>query len=61
MHLSSAASWTFSSASLGLPKAMESGTNAGDGRKLKLTEAFLTATLPIHVHTALVLGLANIT
>ncbi|OEL38246.1 hypothetical protein BAE44_0000734 [Dichanthelium oligosanthes] len=65
MQFSDAASWTVSSVPLGLlkGKAMESGTNAGHvrERKDKLMEEFLGSTIPILVHTALLLGLERIT
>ncbi|KAL6902400.1 hypothetical protein ACP4OV_005276 [Aristida adscensionis] len=56
MNLSNAASWVVPSP-LGFlkDKAMQSETNADDGRRLKLMEAFLL------VHTAPLWGLANIT
>ncbi|XP_062213832.1 uncharacterized protein LOC133914861 [Phragmites australis] len=65
MQFSNAASWTLSSAPLGMlkGKAMESGTSAGyfRERQLKLMEEFLGAKIPILVHTALFLGLEKIT
>jgi hypothetical protein len=45
--------------------AMESGTKAGGvnerERQLKFVEELPAATIPILIHTALLLGLANIT
>ncbi|CAL4929198.1 unnamed protein product [Urochloa decumbens] len=65
MQFSDSASWIVSRAPLGLlkGKAMESGTNAGRvrERKHKLMEEFLGSTIPVLVHTALLLGLEKIT